>query len=226
MKDKAISQAPLRIVEDQTLVGKVGQAKRWQPILAQTMVFNRAAKLNEDLVRKNKSVIPAGTTLFVTTDKKVEYHCLPRDGFMSNQILCFDDKDGDGKLEHESNGGTPLNGVYMYASGFSDRGVVLTPAAASSIPYMEGHKQQVGIQWVGSNLNIATLSLAVSAGKNWTPVSNSTVAIKLDANGEGVGELMGAKIEVRQLDKNLLQYKIVTPIPERPFGLHMRVTYR
>lgn len=231
LMEAAISQAPLRIVADKTQEGKTGQVKRYEPIVAQTMVFNRAAKLDADLVRKGKTVIPGGTTLFVTTENKKDYYCLPRAGFIGSQILCFDDSDSDGKLDHESNGGTPLNGVYMYADGFFDRGAVLTPAAASSIPYMEGHKQQAGLLWSYTSTDKATgamtahLSLAVGAGKTWTAVSNSGVDVKLDEKGVGTGKHMGAEVEVRQVDKNLLEYKIIKPMPEQPFGLEKKVTY-
>jgi hypothetical protein len=97
------------------------------------MVFNCAAKLTEDLVRRGKSVLPAGTTLFVTTENKKDYYCLPRAGFIGSQSLCFADSSDDGRLDHQSNGGTPLNGVYMYADGFYDRGAVLAPLRPSLI---------------------------------------------------------------------------------------------
>jgi hypothetical protein len=72
----------------------------------------------------------------------------------------------------------------------------------------------------------AYLSFAVGAGKNWTAASNSIVPVKLDDKGVGAGKHMGAEVEVRQVDKNLLEYKIIKPMPEQPFGLEKKITYR
>jgi hypothetical protein len=243
-----ITSAPLRVDGNPHLAGQGGSATRQNPVLFQLPIyFNRAARTTSAttmLDRRREVPLPENTLLFVVESPKGDAYCLPAPPEFSRGTLfggaipdipCFFDINADQKLDTIRNGGSPLNGVYMYAQGFEDVApTVSTPFTVQSVPYKEGYRQNVGVRWTGSRMDRETgrlrVSFDVAVRPNnsdfFTPVGGRERSVLLDAAGKGEVEIWGATIAVDATDTKSINYRIAEAPRNQPFGLTLVTQYR
>ncbi|HEV7690551.1 MAG TPA: hypothetical protein VGO52_07015 [Hyphomonadaceae bacterium] len=239
----AMRAAPLRVLADPSQKDRTGEHNDTGVLISQPLVFNRAAVLKGDLSARrdgfNTYTIPAGAKLFVVDGPDaLQAYCLPSKSkaglfkMLSDWIPCFLDKDGDGMLETQTNGGKPLGGVYMYASGFAPTGQVMQPAGFEDLPYLEGYQQRIGLAVTHGSFikKTGTHKFVVHAwvgpdDKERQMVSGTLRALEAQEGVPTIIEMMGAKIEITATGKQRIAYRVVEPMPMQPYGLEMKTTY-
>jgi hypothetical protein len=207
--------ADKRILADATLDGRQGAAKpdTRTPILVQPIVLNRTIEVLEETGVKwtvfDTEKIKAGAVLYGVGPV-----------WCTHWLVCLADEDKDGTLEMGFVQINRYNDVLIFSMPQKQLGPVKTPAHYRPVPAPESYRHEIGVmvdrltETKGSLKAKVTVRVRRAPGQ-WIVLGGPGYEVTLDAEGKGVFEAMGARIDLQAKDKRGFTYTIVRSMPEQ-----------
>ena len=133
-------------------------AQPGEPLLRQTVVATRAAKLDEEapslLGLGQVKTFPAGAVMFGVQVPDGWLYCAVSKKenrfWFTDVFACYQDLNGDGAFDQVRNSGPPFGGIPLFVLQPGAPQALPAPVRYSMIPYTEGPKVEIGLLWKGS----------------------------------------------------------------------------
>lgn len=209
--------ASARIVADPSLVGSQGTSRRkhLEPFVVQSVVFNRAAEMTEEMRAKwtafDVETLEVGETLFGIDD----YYCTTR-------AVCVGDTNADSRFDTTY---TQVGGDFWpFNFRTAARPWAPAPAGYRLVEPPDAFRHEIGIAFfslrsTGSGEKRArfwVLLRRANGEQPWQPFRGTEVDVSIPESGEGVLQIMGARIAIRLIDDKQFSWKVEESMPEQP----------
>lgn len=209
------AQAGNRLVADSSLDGRTGTAtpNARNPILTQTVLLTRTIEVLEETgvqwAALDTETIKAGQVLFGVGPL-----------WCTHWLVCLADQDNDGKLETGFMQYNRFNDVLIFTRVEGELGPIKTPVRYKPVPAPESYRHEVGVMLdqlteVDGTRKAKFTVRVRRAGESWIVLGGPGTTINLDAEGRGVFDFMGARIELQAKDTRNFTYTIVRGMPEQ-----------
>jgi hypothetical protein len=133
-------------------------ARPGEPLLRQTVVATRAAKLDEEapslLGMGQVKTFPVGTQMFGVQVPDGWLYCAVSKKenrfWFTDVYACYQDLDGDGDFDQVRNSGPPFANIPLFVLQPGPPQNLPAPVRYSDLPYKDGPKVELGITWKGA----------------------------------------------------------------------------
>lgn len=233
--------APLIIhppAQGEVRIGEEISGVRTNPVIRLRTTTMRAARLDTDTETPSgfalAKMFPAGTKMFGIHTTSGWAYCAVAESsarwWTTDQFVCFEDADKDGRFESVMRSGAPFMRVPLFVFETGNRIALQMPAPYTQIGVDDGPSMDMTIYALQAKRDVRNGIIYLRAGfrpddaTGHIPVRGMTASARLNPDGPTRMELMGLEIEILSTDEEgNIRYRILK-VPEE--GLIYRATMR